>query len=179
MSPRKRLFNEGPLRSRVVLPLLLGVAAVVAACAPTTPPTSTTTTTEVTTTTESTTTTTTTTTVPEPVDPTVTGEACQPGSGVTVVVDFTALDNAVRIGCADGPQASGFAALAAAGFTRTDEPGPGTTCTIDGLPSEGYPFCWLTGGYWGYYSSPDRTTPWDFSMVGGCLLYTSPSPRDS
>ena len=133
MSPRKRLFNEGPLRSRVVLPLLLSVAAVVAACAPTTPPTSTTTTTDATTTTvadTTTTTSTTSTTVPEPLDPTVTGEACQPGSGVTVVVDFTALDNAVRIGCADGPQASGFAALAAAGFTRTDEPGPGTTCTI-------------------------------------------------
>ena len=163
MFPRKRLFPEGSLRSRVTLPLILGLGAtgaLLAACAPVSiPPTATTTTTS--------TSTTTTSTVPEPVAPTITGEACQPGSGVTVVVDFTALDNTVVIGCAAGPQASGNAALASAGFVRTDEPGPGTTCTIDGLPTEGYPYCWLTGGYWGYYNSPDRSTPWDFSMVGG------------
>jgi len=165
MTPRKRLFPRSALRSRVALPLLLGVGAVVAACAPPVdPPGSTTTTTESTTTTS---TTTTSTTLPEPVDPTVTGEACQPSSGVTVVVDFTALDNSVKIACAPGVQANGFAALAATGFTITDESGAGTVCTVDGLPTEGYPFCWLTGGYWSYWKSPDRATAWDFSEVGG------------
>jgi hypothetical protein len=134
------------------------VGALVAACVPTTPPGSTTTTTESTTTTSS--------TVPGPVDPVVTGEACQPSSGVTVVVDFTALDNTVKLGCAPGEQADGFAALAAAGFSVGSESGPGTTCTIDGLPTQGYPYCWTGGGYWGYWKSPNRTTAWDFSPVG-------------
>ena len=164
MSPRERLFTRGTLRSSAALSLVLVVGAMVAACVPTTPGSTTTTTESTTTTTESTTTTTS--TVPEPVEPVVTGQACQPGSGVTVVVDFTALDNTVKIGCAPGEQADGLAALAASGFTVGDQAGPGAVCTIDGLPSEGYPFCWLTGGYWGYWKSPDRATAWDFSPVG-------------
>ena len=88
------------------LPLVVALGLVAAACTPPVeePP-------------GSTTTTTTTSTVPGPTDPTITGEACRPGSGVTVVVDFTALDDSIRIGCAAGEQASGLAALAAAGFT--------------------------------------------------------------
>ncbi|MHB1139976.1 MAG: hypothetical protein ACYC2O_13555 [Microthrixaceae bacterium] len=132
-----------------MFPLVLVVGAVIAACVPTTPPG------------------TTTTTLPEPVDPVVTGEACQPSSGVTVVVDFTALDNTVKIGCAPGEQADGFAALAATGFTVGSESGVGTVCTLDGLPTEGSPFCWTEGGYWSYWKSPDRSTAWDFSPVGG------------
>ncbi len=177
--PRTKLFLSARSRSRVALfcvlvgALALGAAACVT---PAAPGGGGTTTTEATTTTTEATTTTTSTTVPEPVDPTITGEACQPASGVTVVVDFTALDNTVKIGCAEGPQASGLAALAAAGFTATDESGAGTVCTIDGLPTQAFPFCWLgiydgddlvDGGFWGYWKSPNRTTAWDFSQVGG------------
>lgn len=96
----------------------------------------------------------------------MTGTACQPGSGVTVVVDFTRLDNTVKIGCAPGEQANGLAALTAVGFTVGSQSGAGTVCTIDGLPTQGYPFCWLTGGYWGYWKAPNRTTAWDFAPVG-------------
>jgi hypothetical protein len=161
MSPT-RLFQPGLLRSRALLALPLSVVAlVVGACVPEPAPGSTTTTSS-TTTTESTTTTST-----VPTGPTVVGEACQPDSGVTVVVDFTALDDTVAIGCAPGEQASGRSALAAAGFVVSNDTGPaGIICTLDGLPIEGYPFCWQTGGYWGYWKAADRATAWDFSPVG-------------
>jgi len=105
--------------------------------------------------------------VAEPSGPDVVGEACPVGSGVTVVVDFTELDDTVRIGCAPGAPANGFTALAAAGFVTTNESGPGTICTIDGLPTEGFPFCWLTGGFWSYWKSPDRDAVWSGSTTGG------------
>lgn len=158
MSPTRR-FLSGALRSRALLALPLAIVAlVVAACVPPpeNPPPTTTTTTS-----------TTTTTVLEPQGPGVLGEACQAGTGVTVVVDFTDLDDTVKIGCAPGEQANGFAALAAAGFAVGQESGPGSVCTLDGLPEEGYPYCWLTGGYWSYWKSPDRGTEWDFAQVGG------------
>lgn len=149
MSPT-RLFRPGALRSRAFLALpLVAAALVVGACAPPTPPPPTTTTTTA------------------PPGPTVTGEACQPGSGVTVVVDFTALDDSVKIGCAAGQQATGMAALAAAGFTATSESGPGTVCTIDGLPTQGFPYCWSSGdGYWSYWRAPDRSSVWSFAQTG-------------
>ena len=99
--------------------------------------------------------------------PRITGQACAVESGVTVVVDYTALNNSIVIACAAGPQASGFAALAAAGFTYTEVPTyPGAVCTINALPAQGFPFCWETGGYWGYYRSADRAGTWDYSPVG-------------
>ncbi len=94
------------------------------------------------------------------------GEACEPGEGVTVVVDFGSLPGGVVVGCAPGAQATGFAALAAAGFTVGFDGGPGMVCTIDGRPVEGYPFCWSTGGYWSYWKK-DRGGAWDFSRTGG------------
>lgn len=142
-------------RSSAVISVAVAVAAiVVASCAPTDPPTTTTTST------------TSTTTTVAPGGPAIVGQACQPDSGVTVVVDFTALDDTVKIGCAPGTQASGLSALAAAGFTAGSESGPGTVCTIDSLPTQGFPYCWTTGGYWGYWKAPDRSTAWDFSPVG-------------
>lgn len=148
MSQQRRLLSQG-LRSKALLAVpILAVSLVIGACTPPddgAPPT---------------------TTTPEPSGPTITGEACRPSSGVTVVVDFTELDDTVRIGCAPGEQTDGLAALANAGFVSGSDSGPGTVCTIDGLPTEGYPFCWLTGGFWGYWKSPNRSTAWDFSMVG-------------
>lgn len=151
------------LRSRAALALPLAVAALIlGACVPPDPGTPTTSSTS----TSSTSTSSTTSTTLPLGAPTVTGQACQPGSGVTVVVDFTRLDNSVKIGCAPGAQANGLAALAAVGFAVGSQSGAGTVCTIDNRPTEGYPYCWLTGGYWGYWKAPNRTTPWDFSLVG-------------
>ena len=151
------------LRSRAALALPLAVAALIlGACVPPDPGTPTTSSTS----TSSTSTSSTTSTTLPLGAPTVTGQACQPGSGVTVVVDFTRLDNSVKIGCAPGAQANGLAALAAVGFAVGSQSGAGTVCTIDNRPTEGYPYCWLTGGYWGYWKSPNRSTPWDFSLVG-------------
>ena len=41
----------------------------------------------------------------------IVGHACAPNTGVTVVVDFTALADLVEVGCALGAQDDGFAAL--------------------------------------------------------------------
>ncbi|MEX0767843.1 MAG: hypothetical protein WD029_05170 [Microthrixaceae bacterium] len=131
---------RGKLRSRVVVPIMLGCVALVSACvAPPVPVTG----------------------------PVITGQACPEGDdGVTVVVDYTSLNNSIKVACASGPQASGLAALAAAGFTQTEVPTyPGAVCTINSLPAQGFPFCWETGGYWGYYRS-DRVAAWDYSPVG-------------
>ncbi len=103
------------------------------------------------------------------------GAPCAPGTGVTVVVDFTALSDDVRIGCAPGEQASGLAALAAAGFTTTDAAGPGTVRTIDGLPTQPYPYGWSEGGNWSYWH---RTSdePWESRLTGPTV---GPLPVDS
>lgn len=34
---------------------------------------------------------------------------------------------------------------------RTETSTNGMVCTINGLPMQGYPFCWLTGGCWSYW----------------------------
>ncbi len=43
---------------------------------------------------------------------------------------------------------------------------PGSVCTLNGLPTEGYPYCWLTGGYWSYWAAPSQAGAWDFAPVG-------------
>ena len=62
---------------------------------------------------------------------TVTGQACAPGTGVTVAVDFAPGSDAVEIGCAVGTQATMAAAGAAAGFTFA--PTTGFLATINGV----------------------------------------------
>jgi hypothetical protein len=98
--------------------------------------------------------------------PTITGRGCAPGTGVTVVVDARELRDDVQVGCAAGQQASGFAALVAAGFTTNDDGGApaGALCQIDGLPVEGYPTCWYEG-YWSSWRS-DGTAAWGFATTG-------------
>ena len=137
---QKRLLQKGKLRTRVLLPVMIGCVALASACvAPPTPPSG----------------------------PTITGQACPADSGVTVVVDYTALNNSIVVACAAGPQASGLSALAAAGFSQTEVPTyPGAVCTINAQPAQGFPFCWETGGYWGYYSAADRSAAWGYSPVG-------------
>lgn len=141
MSPM-RLNSTGTSRSKAHLALgSLSIAALLAGCAPDPA------------------------TTPQPEGPAIIGEPCAPGAGVTVVVDFGELNDLIAIGCAPGDQPDGFAALASAGFTVGSEAGPGSVCTIDGLPATAFPDCWYAG-YWGYWKSPNYDTAWDFSMVG-------------
>ena len=104
--------------------------------------------------------------------PSVSGQPCAPGEGVTVVVDFLklgdvgAVTDRVEIGCAEGAQDDGFAALQNAGFgiNESGDAGYGTVCQIEGLPTTGYPDCWYTG-YWSYWTT-DADNAWDFRQVG-------------
>jgi hypothetical protein len=100
--------------------------------------------------------------------PLVSGRPCAAAAGVTVEVDFasTASDHVV-LGCAVGAQPNGLAALAHAGFSTVDVPNfpSGAVCQINGKPTQGYPYCWTTGGYWAYWRS-DGKQPWTLSSVG-------------
>lgn len=98
------------------------------------------------------------------------GPCPTPDSGVTVVVDWTAdLGDRQLVRCAVGPQASAIAALGAIGLrvnTNAPDAVPGTVCTLDGLPAEGYPYCWLTDGYWSYWAAPSQGVAWDYAPFG-------------
>ena len=134
-------------RLKFLAPLMLGLTLVLGACAPTT---------------GGGTTTTTTSTVPS----TYTEGRCPTSSGVTVVVDFMPFQDRVVVRCALGPQASGLAALGAVELTTDPGPNPGTVCQLDGLPVQGFPFCWTTGGYWSYWRAPSAGQSWVFSEFG-------------
>lgn len=90
------------------------------------------------------------------------GQACEPGQGVTVVVDFTDLGGDLQIGCAKGDPANGREALEAAGFKPVDSQ-PGLICTInsqpDPCPTE------FTGSFWSYWHA-DASGDWQSYMVG-------------
>jgi hypothetical protein len=147
MIPRTRLFSRSRRRSNVVAATLLLTALASVACTPMTPPGSTTTTT---------------TTAPS----SWTAGACPTNSGVTVVVDVATPGAPPVVRCALGAQSSGLVALANAGFTAVGEPGVAPVCQIDGFPAEGFPFCWLTGGYWSYWAAPSRGAAWQFATTG-------------
>lgn len=91
---------------------------------------------------------------------------CAGTEGVTIVVDDTPFRNDVAVRCALGPQASGFAVLAHAGFTTDPGRHPGTVCQLDGLPTQGDPYCWTTGGYWSYWKAPSAGAAWHYSDWG-------------
>ena len=97
---------------------------------------------------------------------TVTGQACAPGTGVTVAVDFAPGSDAVEIGCAIGTQTTMAAAGAAAGFTFA--PTTGFLATINGVaPAD------PTVGFWSIFinttdgqpAGPLGTT-WSFAQTG-------------
>lgn len=75
--------------------------------------------------------------------------ACADETGVTVVVDATALDGPLEVGCATDP-ATGTEALAQAGFAETRDPS-GYICAVAGLPDP----CptEFTGSYWSYWTA--------------------------
>ncbi|WP_406096655.1 flagellar hook-length control protein FliK [Kitasatospora purpeofusca] len=90
--------------------------------------------------------------------------ACTGNSGVTVVVDFTALGGGIETGCAPGDPASGLAALTGAGFSYAFHPRfPGFVCKINTLPAT----CTNPTGsaYWSYWHAP-HGGPWSYSNLG-------------
>ncbi len=152
-----------PTRQLVLLALGLVLAA--AACAPPTdggPPPSTTPT--------SSTSTTTTTTVPS----TYRNGRCAGAEGVTVVVDFAAFDGSTVVRCALGTPSNGADVLTRAGFTHDPGRWPGTVCRLAGLPTQGHPYCWTTGGYWSYWKATTPGQAWKYSEWG---LTQGPAPR--
>ncbi|MHB1138550.1 MAG: hypothetical protein ACYC2O_06290, partial [Microthrixaceae bacterium] len=91
---------------------------------------------------------------------------CTGTEGVTIVVDFAAFDGSIVVRCALGAQVSGFTALADAGFTTDPGRYPGTVCQLNGLPTQGHPYCWTTGGYWSYWKATSAGLPWTYSEWG-------------
>ena len=101
--------------------------------------------------------------------PKIKGDACTSEDGVTVVVDFRNLRNGtdkkmnlIRIGCAEGDQDSGFAALLGAGFDV--DPDSPFVCKIDNRPLD-RPTCPAPDGFWAY-SHGERGGDWTVSGVG-------------
>jgi hypothetical protein len=104
--------------------------------------------------------------------------SCTSTSGVTVVVDFTALRGHVERGCAPGAPATGLAALKEAGFlvAGTEQYGDAFVCRINGLPDPGQQSCETTppaNAYWAYFHAVGGATTWSFSALGAAS-YTPP-----
>lgn len=113
-------------------------------------------------------------------------------SGVTIVVDFSALGGGVDTGCAAGDPSNGFAALQAAGFGYAFVPRqPGFICQINsapnpcnGAPPDAYWSYWhgQPGGSWSYSGSgagshdptPGSVEGWAFG-AGGAPSMAPPS----
>jgi hypothetical protein len=96
--------------------------------------------------------------------------ACSGTSGVTVVVDFTALGGGIATACAVGDPATGLAALQGAGFTATGTKryGLAFVCRINGLPTPTADPCVTTPpttAYWSYWHAAPHGT-WSFSSAG-------------
>ncbi len=118
------------------------------------------------------------------------GGACPGDDGVSVVVDATALGGEVEVGCASGPQPSGFDAAVAAGFTiETVATTPGLLCRIDGLPSPEDEDCaedppptsywayWVvSAGSWAYASEGAATRHPEPGSVEGWSFVDGPGP---
>ena len=82
--------------------------------------------------------------------------------GVTVVVDFTDIGGEIEVGCAEGAQDSGRAALLAAGFTATDSL-PGFLCAIDSMPDPCPEV--FDGSFWSYWHTT-AAGEWESYQVG-------------
>ena len=96
--------------------------------------------------------------------------ACTPGTGVTVVVDFTAFGLGVQTGCRLGDPPTGLNALQGAGFTVTGTQrwGLAFVCRINGQPTPAQDPCVNTAAltaYWSYWHGTPGGT-WTYSSVG-------------
>lgn len=98
--------------------------------------------------------------------PTFSEGRCLGTEGVTVVVDFAEFGGGVTVRCALGSPSTGIDALTAAGMAPDAGENPGTVCQLLGLPAQGHPYCWSTGGYWSYWRSPSAGPVWSFSDWG-------------
>jgi hypothetical protein len=98
-------------------------------------------------------------------------EPCEPGTGVTVIVDRQDRlgDGKVHVRCALGAQPDGWTALQEAGFDVEGLfGGTGFVCRIDGLPTPDEEPCELTPGgdrYWSYWHGKPGGR-WGYSGVG-------------
>jgi hypothetical protein len=114
---------------------------------------------------------------PEGERPTVEGNdtfhegACEATEGVTVVIDYgyvapDGMEDPV-VSCALGTQASGWAALENAGIAVGSVPGfvGGALCQLNGVPTQGYPYCWTGDGYWSYWHD-EPGDMWNYSQLG-------------
>ncbi|MGF1426591.1 flagellar hook-length control protein FliK [Kitasatospora sp. LaBMicrA B282] len=93
-------------------------------------------------------------------------------SGVTVVVDFTALGGGVQTGCAQGSPANGLAALTGAGFSYGFVPRfPGFICAINTQPDpcNGAP----ATAYWSYWHATPGGS-WTYSDLGAASYTPAP-----
>ncbi|GAB3837499.1 hypothetical protein GCM10029963_02530 [Micromonospora andamanensis] len=95
---------------------------------------------------------------------------CPDAAGVTVVVDFKELGGGTVVRCAPGDQATGLAALKAAGFqiAGTLRWGEGFICRIEGKPSASTEKCVDTppaSAYWSYWHAPNGGS-WTYSDKG-------------
>ncbi|MFY1692837.1 hypothetical protein [Plantactinospora sp. WMMB782] len=96
--------------------------------------------------------------------------ACGPGTGVTVVVDFTAFGLGVQTACYLGDPPTGLAALQGAGYTVTGTQrwGLAFICRINGRPTPVAEPCVNTppaSAYWSYWHATPGGT-WSYSTLG-------------
>ncbi|MCK2245085.1 MULTISPECIES: LPXTG cell wall anchor domain-containing protein [unclassified Crossiella] len=103
---------------------------------------------------------------------------CPDDTGVTVIIDFQQLGGSTIIRCAPGKQASGHAALRAAGIniTGTARWGEAFVCRIEGKPGSDTEPCMDTppaSAYWSYWHAPNGGG-WTYSQLG--VLNRTPPP---
>lgn len=109
-----------------------------------------------------------------PSQPTVSGAACFPGDGVTVVVDLSAFGQGVARGCAAATPANGLAALTAAGFAFEEfAEFAGAVCRIAGLPDAADACTAFGDQFWAYFSATDGG-PWAPYQVGAAESQPQP-----
>ncbi|HEY3733960.1 MAG TPA: hypothetical protein VGL63_08595 [Streptosporangiaceae bacterium] len=98
--------------------------------------------------------------------------ACTGTTGVTVVVDFTALGGKVKTACDPKNPATGLAALTGAGFSYSFVPRvPGFVCRINARPKpcNGAPIT----AYWSYWHAKPHGT-WIYSSLGAGTYNPAP-----
>jgi len=105
-------------------------------------------------------------------------DACVGSSGVTVVVDFSAFGQGIRVVCVSSVPSTGLGALRAAGFSTagTVHDGPGFVCRINGLPTNPPEACQLTppaSSSWSYWHAT-RGGSWVYSTSGAAFYHPEP-----
>ncbi|MEV0460992.1 hypothetical protein [Catellatospora methionotrophica] len=100
-------------------------------------------------------------------------------TGVTVVVDFTALGAGVVVACAPGDPTSGLTALTGAGYsvTGTQRWGLAFVCRINNLPAPAQQACVNTppaSAYWSYWHASTHGAAWTYSTLGASSYNPAP-----